>query len=108
MYRPIFVETGHRDGLLPVVWLCLGRGPARRHSGRCRVLVMSIVSPVSAKLMGQDWSLFAAVSWRCVSPSITVVESGFVMSVFVSVRRVISAVVVVFIPSRLLGHSLQK
>ena len=78
-------------------------------SSGCTGRYMSIVSPVSAKLMGQDWSLFAAVSWRCVSPSITVVDSGFIMSVFVSVRWVISAVVVVFIlVARLLDHSLQK
>ena len=70
---------------------------------------MSIVSPVSAKLMGQDWSLFAAVPWRYVSPSITVVDSGLIMSVFVSVRWVIAAVVVVSIlVVRLLDHSLQK
>ena len=69
--------------------------------GSCPLLILSAQ-------MGQDWSPVAAVSWRCVSPPITVVGSGFIMFVFDSVRRVISAIVVVFILSRLLDHSLQN
>ena len=69
---------------------------------------MSIVNPVSAKLMGQDGSSVAAVSLRCVLLLFTVVGSGWVMFVFDLVSRVVSAIVVVFFFSRLLDQFLQK
>ena len=69
---------------------------------------MSIVNPVSAKLMGQDGSSVAAVPLRCVLLLFTVVGSGWVMFVFDLVSRVVSAIVVVFFLSRLLDQFLQK
>ena len=69
---------------------------------------MSIVNPVSAKLIGQDGISVAAVSLRCVLLLFMVAGSGWVLFVFDLVSRVVSAIVVVFFFSRLFDQFLQK
>ena len=76
-------------------------------SSGCAGRFMSIVNPVSAKLMGQDGSSVAAVSLRCVLLLFTVAGSGWVLFVFDLVSRVVSAIVVVFFFSRLFDQFLQ-